>query len=122
MAERSDDAAVLELVADVVGLLDLDELRPGLLTALVRAVPAPWASLTDVGPDHVEGIVEPPLDDVWHERFARLAHENPLYQRWMRTKDGRAYRFSDVVSRGSSRPPGSTRSSTRRWASSTRSR
>ncbi len=29
--------------------------------------------------------------------FARLAHENPLIERWVRTRDGRAYRFSDVV-------------------------
>jgi DNA-binding CsgD family transcriptional regulator len=93
-----DDVVLLELVSEVVGLLDLDEFRQGVLEALLRAVPAKYASLNEVGPDGVTALSVPPLDD-WVERFAALAHENPLYQRWVRTRDGRAYRFSDVISR-----------------------
>jgi DNA-binding NarL/FixJ family response regulator len=94
-----EDAVLLELVGEVVGLLDLDELRHGMLGALLRAVPAKWASLNEVGPDRVVALVEPHLDDEWIERFAELAHENPLYQRITHTQDGRAYRFSDVTTR-----------------------
>jgi DNA-binding NarL/FixJ family response regulator len=70
-----------------------------LLRALLRVLPSKWASLNDVGPGWVRAVVEPHLDEVWFDRFAELAHENPLYQRWMRTRDGRAYRFSDVTTR-----------------------
>ena len=53
----------------------------------------------------------------WFGRYAGLAHENPLYQRWLRTRDGRAYRFSDVTAARSWRRPGSTARSTRRSGS-----
>lgn len=32
----------------ILGLLDLDEFRPGLLRALLRALPADWISLNDL--------------------------------------------------------------------------
>lgn len=80
-------------------MLDLDELRGGLLRALLRAIPAQWASLNEVGPERVVAIVEPHLDERWVPLFAELAHENPLYQHWQRTRDGRALRFSDVTTR-----------------------
>ena len=90
---------LLELVGGVMGLLSLDELRHGVLHALLRAVPAKWASLNEVGPEGVVSLVEPPLDEEWFDRFAELARENPIYQRFARTQDGRAYRFSDVTTR-----------------------
>ncbi|MEA2473432.1 MAG: hypothetical protein QOE06_1347 [Thermoleophilaceae bacterium] len=93
------DALLLDLVGDVIGLLDLDELRTGLLGALRRAVPSDWASLNDVGPDHVVSIVEPELEPDILPRFAEHVHENPLLQHWERTQDGRAFRFSDVSTR-----------------------
>ncbi len=100
MANRTNhDAVLLELVGDVMGVLDLEDLRPALLHALLAAIPSKWASLNDVGPDGVAALVEPPLDAKWFGLFAELAHENPLYQRWQRTRDGRAYRFSDVTTR-----------------------
>lgn len=94
-----DDSALLELVGDVGGLLDLDELRRGLLVALRRAVPAKWASLNEVGPDRVVALVTPHLDENRFARFAELAHENPIYQHFVRTQDGRACRFQDVAPR-----------------------
>jgi len=93
------DAVLLELVSEVIGLLEIEELRSGLLAALHRAVPSKWASLNDVGPAGVVALIDPPLDDRWLAPFAELVHENPIYQRWLRTQDGRAYRFSDVTSR-----------------------
>ncbi|MEA2471352.1 MAG: hypothetical protein QOE38_2351, partial [Thermoleophilaceae bacterium] len=43
-AERPDSEALLELVGEVVGLLDIHEFRSGLLDALRRAVPVDWIS------------------------------------------------------------------------------
>ena len=82
-----------------MGLLDLEELRPGVLAALVRTIPARWASLNEIGPDGVVAVAAPNIDEHWFDLFAELGHENPLYQQWVRTQDGRAYRFSDVTSR-----------------------
>ena len=44
-------------------------------------------------------MAAPSLDDRWLVLFNELGHENPLYQRWVKTRDGRAYRFSDVTTR-----------------------
>jgi DNA-binding CsgD family transcriptional regulator len=95
----SADARLLDLVGEIQGLLDLDEFRHGLLDGLVRAVPAEWVSINDIGPrpDEVVFLTEPELPPGMGAVFARLAHENPLIERFQRTRDGRAYRFSDVV-------------------------
>ena len=42
--------ALLQLIGDTHGLLDLDEFRVELLAALGRVVPAGWVSLNDLGP------------------------------------------------------------------------
>ena len=99
VATHTDDAALLELVGELGALMDLEEMRPTLLSALHRAVPAHWISLNELGPTGIVTLVDPPLEDRWHELWAAHAGENPLYQRWQRTHDGRAYRFSDVTTR-----------------------
>jgi DNA-binding CsgD family transcriptional regulator len=99
MRRSYDDSALLELVGEVMGMLDVDELRTGILGALLKAVPVKWVSLNEVGPGGVVSLVEPHLDAIYYERFGELAGENPLYQHWQRTLDGRAYRFSDVTTR-----------------------
>jgi DNA-binding CsgD family transcriptional regulator len=95
----SDPTALLELIGDVQSLLSLDDFRRGLLSALSLAVPADWVSLNDIGPDPESTVVviEPPFAHQDHALFARLAHQNPLIERFAATGDGRAYRFSDVV-------------------------
>jgi len=94
------DRQVLELIGDVQALIHLPELRNGLMDALARAVPSDWASLNDIGDDPSQTVVlnRPPLDQRWHDAFAQHAHQNPLLARWRETRDGRAYRFSDVAS------------------------
>ncbi len=98
---RTAEAELLDLVADVQGLLDIDEFREGLLAALSRMLPSDYVSLNDVGPEpeKVVVLVRPPMTDEQVATFARLAHENPLVQRYLARRDGRAYRFSDVISR-----------------------
>ncbi len=98
---RTADAHLLELIGETQGLLELTDLREGLLTALDRIVPSDWVSINEIGsgPDDVYVVVRPPLPQQMHESFAMHAHENPLIARFARTGDTRPYRFSDVVSR-----------------------
>jgi DNA-binding CsgD family transcriptional regulator len=94
------DAQLLELVGQVMGLLELDEFRPGVLHALHEAVPSTFVSLNEMTPDAViVAIVEPPVDPAGVELWGQLAHENPLYQNFQSSGEGRAYRFSDVTTR-----------------------
>jgi DNA-binding CsgD family transcriptional regulator len=95
----SQDAGVLQLVADVCGLLDIGEFRHGLLDALDRALPSDYVSLNEVGPtpDTVTVLMRPEVDAKYYPVWREHAHENPLLQRYLRTRDGRAYRFSDVI-------------------------
>lgn len=91
--------ALLELIGDVQGRLDIEEFRLGLLAALSRVVPSDWVSLNDLAADPRESavLIEPPFPPEDHELFARLAEENPLIAHYQDTGDGRAYRFSDLV-------------------------
>jgi DNA-binding CsgD family transcriptional regulator len=97
----SVNGALLELIGDMQGLLDLDEFRAELLHAVRRAVPAEWVSLNDLGSDPDTYVViadpSPPPDSV--EVFARYAHQNPLVAHYAHTRNGRAMRFSDLVTR-----------------------
>lgn len=84
-----------------MGLLDLGELCVGLLRALREVIPAEWCALNEVPADlpHTISITEPPAPPHMHLAFARYGHENPLVQYSMQTRDGRAMRFSDLVTR-----------------------
>lgn len=79
----------------------IDEFRTRLLAALHRAVPCDWVGINDIGPDpdSVVVVVDPLPPPELFPVFAELAYQNPLVDRYARTGDGRAYRFSDVVSR-----------------------
>jgi DNA-binding CsgD family transcriptional regulator len=94
------DRRLLGLVGDVCGMLDLEELRHGLLAALHRVLPSDYVSLNDVGPspDRIVTIMQPDVPELV-SRWVTFAHENPLLRRYLQTLDGRAYRFSDVISR-----------------------
>jgi DNA-binding CsgD family transcriptional regulator len=98
--QKGDDteAKLLELVGDVCGLLDIDELRHGLLDALHRTLPSDFISLNDVGPGAREMVVlMTPESDVEHyEAWMRFGEQNPLLRYYQQTLHGRAMRFSDV--------------------------
>jgi DNA-binding CsgD family transcriptional regulator len=93
------ERAALSLAGDMYGLLEIDEYRNGLLSALREVVPCDWTSLNEVGPDpeRMVSIVEPPLDEHWYEAWAAHGRQNPLVQHIEKTLDGRPLRFSDVV-------------------------
>jgi DNA-binding CsgD family transcriptional regulator len=96
----SVEREALGLIGDVYGLLEIEEFRTGLLTALREAMPCDWVSLNEVGstPEEIFSIVEPPLDPSWHDVWAKHGLENPLVVRFSQTRDGRPFRFSDIVS------------------------
>jgi DNA-binding CsgD family transcriptional regulator len=96
----SDDR-LLRLIGDTEGLMEIGEFGRELLRAVHRAVPSDWVSLNDIGPDPdtIWGIVEPPLTITVEQQqvFSRYAYQNPLIQRITQTRDGRAVRFSDLI-------------------------
>jgi DNA-binding NarL/FixJ family response regulator len=91
---------LLELIGDVVGLLEIEELRRGMLVALGRVLPSQYISLNEVGPAGVIAtVIHPEGSLILYDRWEELAHENPLLRRYLSTLDGQAYRFSDVIER-----------------------
>ena len=90
---------LLELVGDVCGLLDLDELRYGLLEAIGRALPSDYVSLNEIGPGpgDVVALMKPDGIPEEFEVWVRHAHENPLLQYYQSTQNGQAVRFSDFI-------------------------
>jgi DNA-binding CsgD family transcriptional regulator len=92
---------VLALIGEVMGLLDLDELCRGLITALREAVPADWCALHELPPElpHTLSLAEPPVPTEFHQAFAHYAFQNPLVEYYLNTRDGRATRFSDLITR-----------------------
>jgi DNA-binding CsgD family transcriptional regulator len=101
LAVGGEGTTLLELIGDTQGLLELDEFRHELLSALQRAVPSDWVSVNDIGPEPDSTVVlaEPPPPAELIPVFARYAHENPLVDFYARTRNGRAMRFSDLITR-----------------------
>jgi DNA-binding CsgD family transcriptional regulator/PAS domain-containing protein len=99
LGER-DLRAVLDLVGEVGDADGLDDFRAALLHALPRAVPADFVSYNEV-PLARQGewisLVAPELPAWAYELWGRFGAQNPLVVRHAATRDGRAYRFSDVV-------------------------
>jgi DNA-binding CsgD family transcriptional regulator len=91
--------AVLDFVGEIHDAQDLDELRAMVLTALRRMVPADYSSYNEIPSGEGEHVTlaEPAVPPFAHEVWERLAPTNPLVERFARTRDGRPYRFSDVI-------------------------
>jgi DNA-binding CsgD family transcriptional regulator len=93
-------ASLLDLISEAHGVLDLDELIDTLLVVLQRHVPSDFVSINDIGPDidRVVSVIRPPQPEHLYRAYGEFAFQNPLMARYMETLDGRAYRFSDVIS------------------------
>jgi DNA-binding CsgD family transcriptional regulator len=98
---KSLDKRALAIVGEVIGLLDLEELCHGMLRALREAVPAEWCALNELPADlpRTISLTEPPAPPEMHAAFARYGLQNPLAAYYLRTDNGRAMRFSDLVTR-----------------------
>ncbi len=92
---------VLALVGDVIGILDVEELSHGLIVALREAVPSDWSAINELPADlpRTISLTDPPLPQDAHETFARYGMQNPLARHYLETANGRATRFSDVITR-----------------------
>jgi DNA-binding CsgD family transcriptional regulator len=92
---------VLSLLGEVIGLLELDELSLGLLRALREVVPSEFCAIHELPADlpHTVSLTDPPAPPESHLTFARYASQNPIAAYFLRTRDGRATRFSDLITR-----------------------
>jgi DNA-binding CsgD family transcriptional regulator len=95
------DRRVLSVIGEVIGLLDHEELCHGLLRALREAVPAEFCALNELPAElpRTVSITDPPVPPEIHDAFARYGPENPLVQHFMRARESRATRFSDLLTR-----------------------
>ncbi len=95
-----DVRAVLDLVGEAHDAQDVDEFRSVVLPSVRRIVQCDFSSYNEVADGrHVVAVMMDPEAEPWaYEAWARHAGENPLLQRYRRTRDGRSYRFSDVIS------------------------
>lgn len=100
---RSPDRRLADLIGSAYAVEDLDEFRATLMPALLRAVPAEWASYNEVDddPDRTWWASEPHLavTPELADRFAALLPQNPILGHIQRTRDGRPRRFSDFLDR-----------------------
>ena len=96
-----DLRAVLDFVGDAYDAQDRAEFRAVLLPGIHRLVSSEYVSYNEVeeGRRAAVSIVVPELPAWAHLVWERHAAENPLLQNYIRTRDGRPRRFSDVISR-----------------------
>src|SRR5512133_2561618 len=98
----SDVKALLEFLHESVAFRDLDSFRSGILPLVSRLIPAESVSYDEVVAgvraaitnDHPEARF-PGMDEV----LARHATDHPLIVHYANTRDGRALKISDFISR-----------------------
>lgn len=98
LTER-DLRAVLDFVGEAHDAQDRDEFRAVALPGYRRLVPADYVSYNELlaGGRATVAIAEPELPAWAYPVFARYADQNPLIQFYLRTRDGRPYRVTDVT-------------------------
>ncbi len=97
----NDMRKVLDFVGEAHGAGDLEEFRKFLPSGLSELVRTDYASYNEVGSDGsvYVAISVPEVSNELLPEWVRYAHQNPLMKRVAQTRDGRAYRFSDVAKR-----------------------
>jgi DNA-binding CsgD family transcriptional regulator len=100
---EADVRALLELVNASNAHRSLRDFRRGILPGLRRVVPCEIASYNEVEPERAFVISDPEDGlDVFEDPHAVLARNSathPLIQHYARTRDGRAYKMSDLLTR-----------------------
>ena len=94
------DERLLELIGDTGSVLEIEDFRHVLLDALGVAVPSDWVAINELGPgpEMIMEIIKPPISPEALAVFVRYAEQNPLMEHYLRTRDGRARRISDLIS------------------------
>lgn len=98
----SDAAAVLDLVAAIANVSDLDDYATVTMHGLVELIPCVDASYNEMNPDaqRVRFTALPDRDhllDRFRPIFERLMHQNPLVRHFEDTGDTRAMMWSDFI-------------------------
>jgi DNA-binding CsgD family transcriptional regulator len=100
---EADVRALLELVNESNAHRSLRGFREGILPGLKRIVPSDWCSYNEVEAERGFVLMDPPDQlDVFDDPGATLARNSgnhPLISYYTRTRDGRAYKLSDFVTR-----------------------
>lgn len=94
-----DLRSVLDFVGEAYDAQDLAEFRAVLLPGIHRLVASDYVAYNEIEQGQAGlTIVSPELPEWAYSAWGRHAGENPLLQRFLRTRDGRSRRFSDVAS------------------------
>jgi DNA-binding CsgD family transcriptional regulator len=93
----TDTRLLLDLVGEAYAFDDLAEYRQGILEVLTRVVPCDRVGYNEITPDESFAITVPEFDQSLLPIFGALVYENPLIERYERTRDGRPYRISDMI-------------------------
>jgi GAF domain-containing protein len=93
----TDTQLLLELVGEAYGFEDLAQFRHGILEIITRLVPCDRVGYNEITPDQTFAITVPEFDPSLTPKIAGLIYENPLIERFERTRDGRPYRISDLI-------------------------
>ena len=100
---EADVRAMLSFVGECSALEDVGEFRTAILQGLRRLVPCEIASYNEIEFEvgSMIALADPPgsLLDGATEIFVRLGHQNPLIERFQRTRDGRPWKWSDLITR-----------------------
>jgi DNA-binding CsgD family transcriptional regulator len=100
---EADVRRILRYVGDLTSLDNPDEFRAGVLPGMRELVPCEIASYNEVefGAGRMIAVDDPPGSMIpgAPELFVRLGHQNPLIPRYQRTRDGRPYKWSDLITR-----------------------
>ncbi|HEV7773580.1 MAG TPA: helix-turn-helix transcriptional regulator [Conexibacter sp.] len=101
---EADVRALLELVNESNAHRNLRSFRQGILPGLRRLVPCEIASYNEIEPERAFVISDPAdaLADAFddpHAVLARNSATHPLIQHYARTRDGRAYKMSDLLTK-----------------------
>jgi DNA-binding CsgD family transcriptional regulator len=100
---ETDVRAMLGFVGDLASLETPPEFRAGVLPGLRDLVPCEIATYNQIDFEAESMLTaEDPAGVVFDgavETFVRLGHQNPLVERYQRTRDGRPYKWSDLITR-----------------------
>lgn len=91
-------SGLLEILGEVHHAEDVEAFRRGLIDVMPRVLRSDCTAYNEIAPDGspLVVLVDPTPDPALLDRWARYAHQSPLIQWHLRTRDPRAQRMSDV--------------------------
>lgn len=95
-------SGLLEILGEVHHAEDVEAFRRGLLDVMPRVLPSECTAYNEIAPDGspLVVLVDPMPAPELLNRWAQYAHQSPLIQWHLSSRDPRAQRISDVVDHG----------------------